>query len=244
MISGDECHGLTKFSDWSDDEFQTILGLTIPADIQQQNFTNTRNTENLFEKADTQIETVSYSNTVDWTGIYTTAIKDQGSCGCCWAFSATEQIESDAIRTLGLSPHIPLSTQEICTCTTTSYGCGGGWIPNGISYGIANGMAYDIDYPYISGVSSCSNKQCTGTCSMKDNLRRISVNSYSMINGEMNMAVYVATVGPLAIGICADSFQTYVGGILSVCCSGVNHAVQLVGINWSQKYWIVSHHTK
>jgi C1A family cysteine protease len=49
----------------------------------------------------------------DWTGVYTTPVKDQGQCGSCWAFSAVEQIESDTMRTLGLS--YLLSAQQVCS---------------------------------------------------------------------------------------------------------------------------------
>lgn len=61
---------------------------------------------------------------IDWAGKLTTPVKNQGYCGSCWAFSATEQIESDAIRTLGVT--YVLSPEQITQCDKTSYGCSGG----------------------------------------------------------------------------------------------------------------------
>ena len=66
------------------------------------------------------------------TGTYTTPVKDQGYCGSCWAFSATEQIESDCMRVSGETPI--LSPEQITQCDSTSYGCNGGWTENAYDY--------------------------------------------------------------------------------------------------------------
>ena len=95
----------------------------------------------------------------DWTGTYTTAIKNQGSCGSCWAFSAVEQTESDAIRTLGIST--PLSTQQVISCDLVDGGCNGG--NTGSAYGYmkrSKGVVSAKDYPDRShatgGTGSCA----------------------------------------------------------------------------------------
>ena len=44
------------------------------------------------------------------------------------------------------------------------------------------------------------------------------------------MANYVSTTGPAVITIAANSWNTYVGGVLTVCDSFVNHAAQVVGV--------------
>jgi len=76
-------------------------------------------------------------------------VKDQCSCGCCWAFAAVEQIESDAIRTLKWNINSPLSTAQACECTYTYDGCKGGWPATAYSYvQTAGGIERDVNYPY------------------------------------------------------------------------------------------------
>ena len=53
-------------------------------------------------------------------------------CGSCWAFSATEQLESDYFLKYGVLKD--LSPQQITSCTTTCAGCGGGNPINAWSY--------------------------------------------------------------------------------------------------------------
>lgn len=47
---------------------------------------------------------------------------------------------------------------------------------------------------------------------------------------------------PVAVGICADSsLQFYRSGVLSKCCTGLNHGVLVVGYDSDEQgsYWIV-----
>ena len=63
---------------------------------------------------------------VDWRNKgCITAVKNQAQCGSCWAFSATETVESFwALAGNGL---VDLSPQQVTACTTGSDGCGGGY---------------------------------------------------------------------------------------------------------------------
>eukprot|EP00600_Ochromonadales_sp_CCMP1393_P018111 CAMPEP_0175035452 /NCGR_PEP_ID=MMETSP0005-20121125/23221_1 /TAXON_ID=420556 /ORGANISM="Ochromonas sp., Strain CCMP1393" /LENGTH=393 /DNA_ID=CAMNT_0016296499 /DNA_START=18 /DNA_END=1199 /DNA_ORIENTATION=+ len=111
---GSAVHGITIFSDLSQAEFEARY---LTADVKQKSGLRPAPHTTKPPKADAGL--------VDWTGIYTTPVKNQGYCGSCWAFSATEQIESDSMRTLGTS--YVLSPEQITQCDKTSYGCNGGW---------------------------------------------------------------------------------------------------------------------
>jgi len=170
---------------------------------------------------------------VDWTGKLTTPVKDQAQCGSCWAFSATEQIESDAMKNLGITAI--LSPEQITQCDTTSYGCNGGWTEHAYNYvKSSGGLEYDSDYPYTSG------NGITGTCHADSSKGVIALNGYSTLRSESAMASYVQSTGPLSVCLDASTWNSYTGGIMKACGTSVDHCVQAVGVDASNGgYWKV-----
>ena len=94
---------------------------------------------------------------VDWREKnVVTDVKNQGACGSCWAFAATEQIESyTAIASGQLTK---LSAQQMTSCTPNPLqcggdgGCSGSTPPLGYNYIQLFGQVRDEDYPYTSGI--------------------------------------------------------------------------------------------
>jgi len=101
-------------------------------------------------------------DSIDWGakgGV--TSVKNQGTCGSCWTFSAVGGLEG-AMFVAG-RPLVDLSMQHILACDTGGSGCKGGSMPQAFGWVKDNGIPSLKDEPYLckDGTSS----ECTGmTC--------------------------------------------------------------------------------
>jgi hypothetical protein len=87
-------------------------------------------------------------------------VKNQGTCGNCWAFSAVAAMESHwAIAGNSL---VSLSEEFLTDCNypQSPGGCGGGFDQMAFDFVIKNGIDSEESYPYTSGASGKSSN-CT-----------------------------------------------------------------------------------
>jgi cysteine peptidase B len=174
---------------------------------------------------------VSQGNTFDWgsKGVVT-AVYNQGQCGSCWAFSATETIES--YYALAGGQLTQLSMQQIVSCDTTDQGCEGGLPTNAYNYvQSAGGIEPYSDYPYTSENGEAA------ACSFEAGDVLTTVNSQQSLDGEQGLYQQLSSGGPVSVCVDASSWQNYEGGVLTSCGNQVDHCVQATGYtNYAGEY--------
>jgi hypothetical protein len=216
LISGEAVFGVTKFSDLTPQEFKNYYLGYVPSNSSQP-------------RVDIRLDGPP-ANDIDWVSKgAVTAVKDQGRCGSCWAFSATAAIESYA-HVAGGKSLLVLSAQQINSCDKRDGGCNGGNTETAYEYvKSAGGIETNSDYPYTSGGGS------TGQCKFQSSKIAISINGYhSVSRGESNLESALNN-GPASVCLAASSWQSYRGGILSSCDNQVDHCVQTTG--YASDYW-------
>eukprot|EP00164_Ancoracysta_twista_P000916 GFYU01001203.1.p2 GENE.GFYU01001203.1~~GFYU01001203.1.p2 ORF type:complete len:452 (-),score=180.96 GFYU01001203.1:195-1550(-) len=231
--------GVTKFADLTPAEFkQTYLGYKPSgADRMSIPVTEASNVD-------------AAPSAFDWRSKNAvTPVKDQGQCGSCWAFSATETLESNWI--LAGNKEVILAPQQTVSCDKVDQGCNGGDTISAYAYmQKAGGVDTEKSYPYTSGAFgqtgrckvktadfaahltgySYATKPCQGSCSHQD---------------EDTLAANLASTSPVSICVDAESWQDYSSGVMTSNCphgyDDLDHCVQLVGYDKSgnKPYWKV-----
>jgi C1A family cysteine protease len=169
---------------------------------------------------------------------WVTPVKDQGSCGSCWAFSAVGAVEPQYRISLGDSTlDIDLSEQYLVSCSYAG-SCSGGDTATALAIIKNQGIPDEACFSYTGSDSPCSSK-----CSdYSTRLKKIDSTGY-VTSDIATIEEYLVEKGPLsaAMGIGSDygGYFDSNGIYRSTIHTGFNHAVVIVGYDQTGGYWIV-----
>lgn len=230
--------GINHFSDLTHEEFRQTMGgcAKVPKHILEGNITDG---SHWVSPAHVEIP-----DEVDWrTQGYVTAIKNQGQCGSCWAFSSTGSLEGQTFKKTGTLPD--LSEQNLVDCTKSygNEGCKGGWYENSFKYIRDNhGIDSETGYPYYA--------RELGYCYYRSDYNTAEDTGFvDLPSGDENaLKTAVATIGPISVAIDAThaSFMSYRSGVyIEPSCGNtlynLDHAVLVIGYGTEngEDYWLV-----
>ncbi|CAK56879.1 unnamed protein product (macronuclear) [Paramecium tetraurelia] len=201
--------GINQFATLTDEEFEQIyLGRADSSPIE----------------IDESIDSINLPESVDWSSKMN-PVKNQGTCGSGWSFSAVGAFEAFFIFVKGT--HFQYSEQNLVDCDTNSHGCDGGYPAKAIDYLNKNGAFLESEYPYVASKEKCRKTQG----STKANSRKTwttATQAYEAI------AQY-----PISVSVQSSNWKGYTGGIFSNCINtSTNHAAVAVGYD-SKKNWLI-----
>jgi len=199
--------GVNEFSDWTEDEKKTLLGWDFAGnDTELPAFQGGPSNE--------------LAAGMDWRSKMP-AVKSQGHCGSCWAFSAI-----DVVDFFGGSH----SEEELVDCYKKS--CKGGGPGNALKYLSQKGVASESGYPYTASHGNA------GQCRHFTPVAKIS--NVQSVSGASSIA---SALQHQVVSVCfrlrkGSPFFHYHNGVYDQeCGTGEGHCVAAVG--YASDYWII-----
>lgn len=158
-------------------------------------------------------------------------MKDQSSCGSCWAFSAVGALESAyALKGNTLTT---FSEQQLVDCSWGfgNEGCNGGWMDQAFNYLKGKDICKTDDFKAYNARdnNACDESKCTS------GIRVVGISGVPAGNADALDAAL--SHGPVSVAVDASNWSQYRGGVFSNCASNLNHGVLLVGA--TADFWII-----
>lgn len=224
---------LNKFADMTNHEFKSIYAGSKVDHHRMFRGAPRGSTTFMYEK----VSDVPAS--VDWREKgAVTAVKDQGQCGSCWAFSTVVAVEG--INQIKTNKLVSLSEQELVDCDNQeNQGCNGGLMEYAFEYiKQKGGLTTETYYPYTANDGSCD--------ASKENAPAVSIDGHETVPANDEDALLKAVANqPVSVAIDAggSNFQFYSEGVFTgKCGTELNHGVAVVGYGTTADgtdYWIV-----
>eukprot|EP00117_Sycon_ciliatum_P043754 scpid45235/ scgid31639/ Cathepsin B-like cysteine proteinase; Antigen Sm31 len=190
----------------------------------------------------------SFDSRKQWKGCVH-PIRNQGHCGSCWAFSATESLSDRLCIASESKVNVVLSPEYLVECDTTCHGCGGGWLIPAWDFMETKGVPIDACYPYAAFNGSAGHCQPRCTAKTTESFKRYKAKpkSTQVFKTVEEMQESIMKYGPIQAGFTVFSdFMTYKSGVYKHTAGFVlgGHGIKIVG--WGvqptteEKYWIVA----
>jgi len=164
-------------------------------------------------------------------------MRNQGSCGSCWAFSTIGALEG--LYKIKKGTLEMFSEQELVDCSRSygNEGCNGGWMSWAFEYIKDKGISKRSEYPYTGR---------DGTCKKKSNSFQIA-GCVNITAEDNDMLLEGLNLVPVSVAVSANNaqFMNYRSGIIKTGCGAPNneldHGITLVGagVENSVNFWIV-----
>lgn len=192
----------------------------------------------------------TFPSAYDWRNVngnsFVTEVKNQGSCGSCWAFASTAVLEAKSLMALN-TPNVNLNLAEQVLLSCSGAGsCNGGSLDGPAGFLAKSGNPGEAAFPYTGKDTACS----VAAAGWQNNAFKISnwqyvYSKYAGQGGKLSVEMIKNALynnGPLvaAFNVYSD-FYSYRSGVYSVTSTQYQgrHAVAIVGWDDAVQAFIV-----
>jgi len=247
--------GINDLSDWTESELLALRGWD--GSVRPSGGGRSVRPHRAFLQQNDEDDTETLPAEKMWSDLSSSRhIRNQGSCGSCWAIAVATVLEAHA-EIYG-HPRT-FSAQQIVECTPNPRNCGGNGGCGGATAELAmdwiqkNGVAEEADVPYTGQDGTCG---ATGNSNPDLAMAQMldapasGAASFGMTGWEtLPKNTYepllraLAERGPVAVSVAADAWFNYESGIFNGCGKDavVDHAVTAIGYGEEAgtKYWTI-----